>query len=109
MEHVLVRAVGASTAEVEGRRVADRVLVAEPDLEAGAGGHLEPQGACRGDRCMPIRDRSALGPDGWVDVAELASAVDLPLAVEPEAGLVAVGHPAAERARALTSLAAPDV
>ena len=109
MEHVLVRVLGARSAEVAGRRDGDRLFVSEADLDAVTGWHLEERGACRGDRCAPIRDRASVVVDGWVDVAALAALVGLPLAVEPDVGLVAVGHPAAERAEALSSLAAPDV
>lgn len=109
MEHVLLTVVADGEVAVDGRRDGDRLLVAETDLPATTGWTLKPQGLCRDEICVPVRDRSALGPDGWLDVAAVAGAVGHPVAVEAAEAMVAVGAPAAERAAALRSLDAPDV
>jgi peroxiredoxin len=109
MERVLIRVIGDDTVEVEGGRESDRVFVPQSQLGRATGWELKPQGLCRDDACVPVRNRGALGPDGWVDVAALGAAVGQPVAVEAVAGLAVIGHPAAERAESLSSLKAPDV
>ncbi len=67
------------------------------------------QGFCRGDVCVPVRERASLGPSDWVDLAALGAAVGQPVAVEPAAALAVIWHAASERAEALSSLKASDV
>jgi peroxiredoxin len=109
MERVLIRVIGDGQAEVEGGREGERLFVPVGELDWVTGWALKPQGLCRGDICVPVRDRATLGADGWVDVAALGAVVGQPVAVEAAAGLAVIGHPAAERAEALSSLKAPDV
>ena len=109
MERVLIRVIADETVEVDGGRGGDGVFVPEADSARTTGWELKPQGLCRGDVCVPVRDRGALGPGDWIDLAALGAAVGQPVAVEATAGLAVIGHPAAERAEALASLQAPDV
>lgn len=109
MEHVSLLVVGTTELEVDGRRDGGRLLVAEADLASATGWELKPQGLCRADACVPVRERGGLGPDGWIDVVSLAGAVGHPVAVEPALGVVAIGEPAAARGTALSSLDAPDI
>lgn len=109
MEHVLVLVVSGDEVEVDGRRDGDRLLVAEADLGVATGWELKPQGLCRADACVPVRDRGALGPDGWIDPVALADAIGHPVASEPALGAVAIGDPATARGTALASLDAPDI
>ena len=86
------------TASVEG----DRVLLDAAALEAATGWELKPEGLCRGHVCVPLRD--------GVDPADLASVAALlrrPLAVELDAGVVAIGDAAEDRSDAMTTLDAP--
>ncbi|MCU1357104.1 MAG: Redoxin domain protein [Acidimicrobiales bacterium] len=109
MERVLLTVITDEEAQVDGGRDGDRLLVAEADLSGATGWALKPQGLCRDDTCMPVHDRVALGPDGWIDVAAFATAVGRPVALEPSLGFVALGAPAHERAVALASLDAPHI
>lgn len=77
-------------------------------LAAGLGWRLEPQGLCRGDVCVPVRDRAALETAEGVDLAALARAVDRPLALDVDEGVAVLGTSAAERGGRLASLDAPD-
>jgi hypothetical protein len=70
---------------------------------------LRDEGLCRGDVCVPVRDRSALLRGGRVGIAPLAEALGRPLAVDAEGGVVVIGAAAADRAAALQSGVAPDV
>ena len=73
------------------------------DFETGTGWTLKPEGACKGDICIPLPDTDA----AQVDVTATAQAMGLPLVAEPEFGLWAVG-PESIGSRALTSAEAPD-
>ena len=109
MEQVLVHVVSPDEVEVEGRRDAGRLLLAEADLAAATGWELKPQGLCRADACVPVRDRTALGPDGWIDPVSLAAAIGHPVAIELDPPTVVIGEPARARGEQLSSLEAPDV
>ena len=72
------------------------------------GWQLRDEGLCRGDVCVPVRDRDALADDRGIDLEALADALGLPIAVDAEAGAAALGTPHADRAAELDSLEAPD-
>jgi hypothetical protein len=83
------------------------LLIAADDLERTTGWTLRPEGLCRGDVCVVVRDRDALGSDDELDVAAVAAALRRPLAFEPDAAMAVLGDPADERAEQLTTLEAP--
>ena len=88
-----------------------RVLIAPDALKSGLGWELNPEGLCKDEVCVPVRDRGALIPiaeEHSVDLAAFASALGRPLAVEPDARVAALGVAAAERASQLATLEAPD-
>jgi peroxiredoxin len=109
MEQVSLLVITDDEVTVDGQRDGERLLVAEGDLERSTGWVLKPQGLCRGELCVPVRDRSAFGPDGWLDVAAVAAAVRHPIAADVEHAMVAIGAPAADRAASMASLEAADV
>jgi hypothetical protein len=74
------------------------------DFEAGTGWVLKPEGACKGEVCIPLPTTVA----DTVDVAELATAIGLPVVEHAESGLWALG-PASAGSRALTTAAAGDL
>ena len=73
-------------------------------FETGTGWKLTPEGACKGDTCVPL---PAASQDSLVDVAELAAAMGLPLIHEEEHGIWALG-PESIGARALLTAEAAD-
>jgi hypothetical protein len=77
------------------------------EFEAGTGWRLTPQGACKGDTCVPLPASISLGQDDLVDVAELSEAMGLPLIHEEEHGIWALG-PESIGARALLTTEAAD-
>jgi hypothetical protein len=84
-----------------------RVLL-EPELLATAlGWTLKPEGLCRDDTCVPVRDRSSLFVDGKLDLVAVTDALGRPSVVDVEAGLVAVALDAEQRRGALQTLVAP--
>lgn len=74
------------------------------DFEAGTGWALKPQGACRGDICVPLGDA---GTDP-VDVASIADRLGMPLVSDPDEGLWALG-PATLAGHALPTAEAPEL
>ena len=88
---------------------AGRVLLAPADLARATGWTLKPEGLCRGELCVPVRDRAALaGAGGSVDLAAFAAALGRPLALDLPERTAALGTAAADRSTALASLEAPD-
>ena len=74
------------------------------EFELGTGWAIRPEGACRGDVCVPLKTR----PNGDdVDVAALARELGMPI-VRHSGDLAALG-PATLGGRALTSAEAPDL
>lgn len=78
-------------------------------LAAQLGWKLEPEGLCRGDRCVPL-PAAARGP-GDIDARALARALGMAVVEEPSHGLLALGPesdgPALGDAR-LPDLVLPD-
>ncbi len=72
-------------------------------LEARTGWAIKPEGACKGDRCVPLPTR-----DGdAIDVRVLAERLGMPLVEDAANNLWALGPEAG--GRALTSVEAPDL
>ncbi len=88
------------------------VFVRPEDVGETLGWKLRDEGLCRGDVCIPVRDRSALVKDIdgelGIDLAELATILDRPLALDVEEGCAALGTAAGIRAHRMESLEAPD-
>ncbi len=77
------------------------------EFEAGTGWKITPQGACKGELCVPLPAATPMGQDDLVDVAELAQAMRLPLIHEKEHRVWALG-PESIGARALLEAEAAD-
>src|SRR5512134_3195800 len=75
----------------------DSVRIAPEALRDATGWELKPEGLCRGDVCVPVRDRAALASDRGVDLAAFARALDRPLALDVAQRAAALGTSAAER------------
>lgn len=80
------------------------LTVPTPEFEAGTGWSLKPEGACRGDVCIPLRE-----PAGdTVDVEAIAGQMGLPLVRDGQNDLWALG-PWPGTGRALVSADAPEL
>lgn len=73
-------------------------------FESETGWRLEPEGACKGDVCIPLHPP----PGERLDVADLAERMGLPLVAAEAHGLWALG-PESVGGRALTTAEAPDL
>jgi hypothetical protein len=93
--------------ELEADLVDGAARVPAAALDDLLGWHLQPQGLCRGDVCMPLRGGDAPDAAGQVDLVAVAALVGRPAVVDAEARVVAIGVEADERVRALRSLELP--
>lgn len=84
-----------------------RLLVHPHDLPAALGWELKPEGLCRDDVCVPVRDRDSLFVGERLDISAVAAALHRPVVVDGDAGIVAVALPSEERRRALSERHAP--
>ena len=97
------------TSTVDAEVAGGRVLV-EPDrLPRAIGWTLKPEGLCRDDVCVPVRDRTSLFRDDRLDIAAVGAALGRPVECDVDAGIVAVGLGGEQRRDALQLLVAPDV
>jgi peroxiredoxin len=88
----------------------DALFLAADDLEGATGWVLKPEGLCRGEVCVPVREGGVLVDDqGRIDVVALAEALGQVVAVDVGREVVVLGDGAAARRVALESLDAPDV
>ncbi len=92
---------------VAGRTDGGRVLL-DPDAVAALTGWVrKPEGLCRDEVCVPVRDPD-LVVDGRLDAARFAAALGRPAVVDAPAGVVALGEPSATRGGAIAAGVAPD-
>jgi hypothetical protein len=81
------------------------VLIDPAALPAAVGWTLKPEGLCRADVCVPVRDRDALSTGDRLDLARVAAALDRPFLTED--GVAVMGEPRATRRLATDGLLAP--
>jgi hypothetical protein len=80
------------------------VVVVE-ELEARTGWAIKPEGACKGDLCVPLPAGAVDG--GRIDARVLAERLGMPLLHDEAAGLWCLGPEA--MGRALTTARAPEL
>lgn len=85
-----------------------RVRVPREALRSALGWELKPEGLCKGDVCVPVRDRAALADQDGIDLATFAQALGRPLAFDAAERAAVLGAAAADRSQRLRSLDAPD-
>ncbi len=97
--------------EVTGARIAgDRLWLAKDDVLRATGWALKPEGLCREDICIPVprgREPEFIQGDA-VDIAAFWRHMGHPVVSAGAGDTWVLGTGAGERARALSSLQAPD-
>ena len=76
--------------------------------EAASGWHIRPEGACRGDVCVPLPDDVRLDGGRRLRLDALAERIGAPLVQDDERGLYAIG-PSIVSGRALATAEAPEL
>ena len=84
------------------------VAIDPAGFEDATGWHLEDQGLCRGDVCVPTAGRSVTTEGGAIDLGLVAELLDRPIAADAATGTVALGEPMSRRRETLKDLVAPD-
>jgi hypothetical protein len=84
-------------------------LAVDPEeFAARTGWSVKPEGACKGEVCVPLPD-SVRGADGRLDAAVLSERLGMPLVEHEGGGLWALGPETGVTGRALTTAVAPDL
>ncbi len=83
--------------------ILDGPRVRRDEFTARTGWHFEPEGACRGDMCVPLG-----GPAGeWLDARELSERLGMPLVHDEPSGLRCLGPESS--GRVMQTAEAPDL
>jgi hypothetical protein len=77
-------------------------------FEAATGWAIKPEGACKGEVCVPLAP-AARADNGRLDVPVVAERLGMPLVADPERGLWALGPETAVTGRVLTTAVAPEL
>lgn len=90
----------------------DRFLLESDAVQVATGWELKPEGLCRGDLCVPLRDPAARDTSGRYDLARVAAALHRPFAADQigsDTLVVSIGDAAHERAAAYQDRTAPHL
>ncbi|HEX4821928.1 MAG TPA: hypothetical protein VFV00_17120 [Acidimicrobiales bacterium] len=94
-------------ASVEGEVVGTMVRIAPNILPAAIGWELKPEGLCRDDVCVPVRNRDRLFAGDDLDLSAVAEALGRRIVIDTDERVAALALPSEERRRALTDHVAP--
>ena len=98
----------SASAKAEG----DNLWLSNADLTAASGWELKPEGACKGDVCIPISPLREVefvrGGGKAFNLGAFARHLSQPVVHDDKAGVWYFGEAAAKRSDALRSLEAPD-
>lgn len=86
--------------------ISDSLAVDRQDFERRTGWELKPEGACKGEVCIPFRDGEA--PGATVQLDDIAEQIGMSLVHDADAGLWALG-PETLGGRALATAVAPNL
>jgi len=91
----------------------DRLFLEASVVHAVTGWEPKPEGLCRGELCIPVRDPAARDREGRYDLARVAAALHRPYAAErlddESRAVAAIGEAAHERAAVYHDGTAPHV
>jgi len=87
--------------------ILDSMFVDPVQFEVRTGWSIKPQGACKGEACVPLP--GVRHPDGMLDAELLAARLGMPLVADEGHGVWALGPDTAVTGRALATAAAPDL
>ena len=88
--------------------ILDDLVIDDAAFALRTGWEIKPEGACKGEVCVPLPDNARLG-DERVDVAAVAERLGMPLVADDAHGLYALGPESLPTGRALTTAVAPEL
>ena len=110
MAQVTIIYEGNDPATAEATAEGENLWVSLADATRIGGWELKPEGLCRGDVCVPVRNPEALVDRiGLISLTALAEALGKVVAVDLDQRVAVVGDGAERRRGALESLEAPDI
>jgi hypothetical protein len=86
----------------------DRRLVDVDELAARTGWSIKPEGACKGEICVPLPP-DARGEGNTVDVDVLADRLGMPVVGDEAHGIWSLGPESALTGRVLSTATLPDI
>jgi hypothetical protein len=78
--------------------------ITKQEFEAGTGWAIKPEGACKGEICVPLKSE----PSNPMNLGQVAGALGMPIVEDKKHKLFAVG-PESLGDRALTTAEAPEL
>jgi hypothetical protein len=84
----------------------DELVVTPEDLRRLTGWEIKPEGACKGDICVPLPD-GAVPVDGMIDVRVFADRMGMPLVSDDQHGVSTLGPRAG--GRVLDDVVLPEI
>jgi hypothetical protein len=89
------------------------MIVSDLRVDAGAfaartGWHINPEGACKGEICVPL-PAAARTDDGRLDVRLVADRLGMPIVRHETDGVFALGPESSVTGRALSTAVAPEL
>jgi hypothetical protein len=87
--------------------ILDDLRVDPASFEARTGWAIKPEGACKGETCVPL-PAEARASDGRLDVRAVAPLLGMPLVDDVAHGVSALGPETAITGRVFTTARAPD-
>ena len=85
-----------------------KLSVSNSVLEQATGWSLKPEGLCREQVCVPVRNAAALSKDSQINLAEFARLMKLNILIDAERKILALGEQAENRSASMSTLEAPD-
>ncbi len=86
--------------------ITTELQVPTEQFEAETGWQLKPEGACKGDLCVPLPDEAVA--NGTVDIQAVAPRLGMPVVHDAQRGLYALG-PESISGHALATAEAPEL
>lgn len=99
---------GDRVSEVSASNDGTTLLLSPADFTRATGWALKPEGLCRDDVCVPLRDRAALERDGAISLRGVAEALGRPLALEADPSVAVLGEAPEDVGAALATGKAPN-
>jgi hypothetical protein len=100
--------IGDATTTADAECVDGHLLVEPARLPDAIGWSLKPEGLCRDDTCVAVRDPASLFVGDRLDIAAVADALARPSVVDADAGFVAIALDRERRRNAVHGLIAPE-
>ncbi len=88
--------------------IVEGAVVEPAAFQARTGWEIKPEGACKGEVCVPLPDDVHTNT-GALDVRVLAERLGMPYVVDTVNGLSAIGPETTTSGRVLTTAVAPDL